>query len=90
MGATRQEILDLADFWESRGDQAEADRLRQSAKSYDSLGWPDYDVPEMNVLTRMKKIMKEKHGYTDEDFEGATFMDIESMFLDDCGEEDFR
>ena len=58
--------------------------------SYNPPGWPDYDVEEMSVLARMKKIMREKHGYTDEDFEDATFTDIESMFLDDCGEEDFR
>jgi hypothetical protein len=49
-----------------------------------------YDVPEMNVLARMKRIMIDKHGYDAEDFEGYGFLDIESMFLDDCGEEDFR
>lgn len=31
MGATRKELLDLADFWEKRGDLAEANRLRVSA-----------------------------------------------------------
>lgn len=31
MGATREEILNLAAFWESRGDLAEAARLRKSA-----------------------------------------------------------
>ena len=31
MGATRKELLDLADFWESRGDSEEAARLRRSA-----------------------------------------------------------
>lgn len=86
MGATREEILNLADFWESRGDQAEADRLRRSADEQEV----PYDVEEMSVLARMKKIMKEKHGYDDEDFEDCTFADIESMFLDSCGEEDFR
>lgn len=50
----------------------------------------EYDVPEMNVLARMKKIMIEKHGYTREEFDGCSFTEIESMFLDDCGEEDFR
>lgn len=86
MGATREELLNLADFWESRGDLVEATRLRRSAEEVT----PDYDVEEMSVLARMKKIMREKHGYTDEDFEDATFADIESMFLDDCGEKDFR
>lgn len=52
---------------------------------------PDtYDVGEMSILNRMKKIMRDKHGYTDEDFADYGFLDIESMFLDDCGEEDFR
>ena len=32
MGATREELLNLADFWESRGDHAEAARLRRSAR----------------------------------------------------------
>ena len=31
MGATRRELLDLADFWEARGDLQEANRLRISA-----------------------------------------------------------
>lgn len=31
MGATRQELLDLANFWEERGDLQEAHRLRVSA-----------------------------------------------------------
>lgn len=90
MGATRQELLDLADFWESRGDPDEAERLRRSAAETADNDWPPYDVEEMSVLARMKHILKTKHGYTDEDFEEATFMDIESMFLDDAGEEDFR
>lgn len=50
----------------------------------------DYDVEEMGVLAHMKHILKTKHGYTDADFEEATFADIESMFLDDAGEKDFR
>lgn len=50
----------------------------------------EYDIEEMGVLARMKHVLKTKHGYTDEDFEGATFADIESMFLDDAGEPDFR
>jgi len=33
MGAYREELLDLADFWESRGDPEEAARLRVSAES---------------------------------------------------------
>jgi hypothetical protein len=49
-----------------------------------------YDVGEMNVLARMKRIMIEKHGYAPKDFEGYNFTEIESMFLDDCGEPDFR
>jgi hypothetical protein len=59
-------------------------------RAYAAKASRDYDVEEMGVLTRMKHVMKTKHGYTDADFEGATFMDIESMFLDDCGERDFR
>lgn len=31
MGATPEELRNLADFWEARGDHAEAARLRQSA-----------------------------------------------------------
>ena len=31
MGARPEEIRDLADFWESRGDHEEAARLRRSA-----------------------------------------------------------
>jgi hypothetical protein len=50
----------------------------------------DYDVEELSVLERMKRIMIEEHGYTRADFEECTFADIESMFLDDCGEPDFR
>lgn len=50
----------------------------------------EYDVEEMGVLARMKHVLKTEHGYTDDDFEDATFMDIESMFLDDAGEADFR
>ena len=50
----------------------------------------EYDVEEMSVLARMKHVLKTKHGYTDEDFEECTFLDIESMFLDDAGEPDFR
>ena len=49
-----------------------------------------HDVEEMTVLQRMKHILKTKHGYTDADFEEQTFADIESMFLDDAGEKDFR
>lgn len=49
-----------------------------------------YDVPEVAVLERMKKIMMEKHDWEPEDFDGMSFMDIESEFLDGCGEEDFR
>jgi hypothetical protein len=52
---------------------------------------PDtYDEAEMSVLARMKKIMRERHGYAAEDFAGMTFADIESEFLDFCGEPDFR
>jgi hypothetical protein len=89
MGATKKELLDLADFWESRGDKAEANRLRQSAADADAA-WPEYDVEEMSVLARMKHVMKTKHGYINDDFDGMSFTDIESMFLDDCGEKDFR
>jgi hypothetical protein len=35
MGATKQELLDLADFWQARGDMAEARRLRESAEDMD-------------------------------------------------------
>ena len=51
---------------------------------------PTYDVPELGVLARMKHVLRTSHGYTDEDFKDATFADIESMFLDDAGEVDFR
>lgn len=50
----------------------------------------DYDVEELTVMGRMKKTLKEKHGWEDEDFEGMTFTDVESEFLDSYGEEDFR
>ena len=49
-----------------------------------------YDIEEMTVLQRMKTIMIRKHGWELEDFEGMTFLDIESEFLDGCGEPDFR
>lgn len=49
-----------------------------------------YDEEEMDVLRRMKQIMIDKHGYEGTEFEDATFTEIESMFLDDCGEPDFR
>jgi hypothetical protein len=55
-----------------------------------SWEWDYYDAEERDVLSRMKRIMIEKHGYTEEDFIDTTFLDVESMFLDDCGEEDFR
>lgn len=35
MGATKQELLELADFWQERGDLAEAKRLRESAEDMD-------------------------------------------------------
>jgi hypothetical protein len=63
-----------------------AERRRREQET----AWPEYDVEEMSVLARMKKIMKEKHGYESDDFDGMSFTDIESMFLDDCGEKDFR
>lgn len=50
----------------------------------------DYDTAEITVLERMKRIMIQKHGWEREDFEGMTFLDIESEFLDGCGEPDFR
>lgn len=49
-----------------------------------------YDVEEVSVLVRMKRIMVEQHGYEPDYFDGMGFLEIESIFLDDCGEEDFR
>ena len=51
---------------------------------------PQHDEPEMSVLKKMKYILKTKHGYSNDDFEGLSFADIESIFLDDAGEPDFR
>lgn len=50
----------------------------------------DYDVVEVAVLERMKRVMMEKHGWEIDDFEGMSFTDIEAEFLDGCGEKDFR
>ena len=52
--------------------------------------WADYDLEEMTVLQRMRHVLVTKHGWDEEDFEEMSFMDIESAFLDDAGEEDFR
>lgn len=49
-----------------------------------------YDVPEMQVLARMTQIMIREDGLARADFEGLTFTEIESMFLDEFEHEDFR
>lgn len=49
-----------------------------------------YDVPEMQVLARMTQIMIREDGLARADFEGLTFTEIESMFLDEYEHEDFR
>jgi len=59
MGATRQEILDLADFWESRGDATEAARLRASVASI-------IEQPEVKRLIQLQEAVR---AVTDEDVE---------------------
>lgn len=50
--------------------------------------WSDYDTPEMDVLNRMKQELVRDDGWTREDFEGMTFLDVEAEYLDT--HEDFR
>jgi hypothetical protein len=50
----------------------------------------DYDIEEMSVLNRMKRDLMRDHGWYTIDFEGMTFLDIESTYLDEYGYEDFR
>lgn len=47
-----------------------------------------YDTEEMSIFNRMKCILRDKHEWEHEDFEGMTFLDVEACFLD--VEEDFR
>lgn len=53
-------------------------------------GWPAYDAPEQAILDRMKRILAEEDGIESAELDGLSFTDVESMFLDDYGHEDFR
>lgn len=49
-----------------------------------------YDGEEYGIFARMKKVLVERHGWEAEDFQGMSFLDVESEFLDAYGEVDFR
>lgn len=48
----------------------------------------DYDVPEVNVLQRMKRVLIKRHDWEAADFDGMDFTSIEAEFLE--VEPDFR
>lgn len=54
MGATRKELLELAEFWQARGDLAEARRLRDSAEDMDE----DITRDKAELLVRACKALE--------------------------------
>lgn len=43
---------------------------------------PKQDDPEYALLQKMKKVLKQKHGFSDEDLADMSFADVESEYLD--------